>query len=82
MSLGQWTDKNKKLAKKIKSCRVESDVGIDELLKKVRIQRSTYYNHLRDPEKITLGELRTYINTLNIPVETILDALYLKRNGG
>ena len=48
-------------------------------MKKAHISLPTFYVHLRDPDKITLGEFRAYINTLKIPKEDILDALYLEK---
>ena len=76
VTLGKWTDKNESFSRKIKASRIEEGVGIDILAKKAGIKRTTYFSHLRNPEQITLGELRAYCNTLKIPVESLISAVY------
>ncbi|MDE7198803.1 MAG: helix-turn-helix domain-containing protein [Lachnospiraceae bacterium] len=76
VTLGKWTDKNESFSRKIRANRIEEGVGIDILAKKAGIKRSTYFSHLRDPEQITLRELRAYCNTLRIPAESLLSAVY------
>lgn len=76
VTLGRWTDKNESFSRKIKASRIEEGVGIDILAKKAGIKRTTYFRHLRDPEQITLRELRAYCNTLKIPAESLVSAVY------
>ncbi len=82
VTLGLWTDKNKSLARKIKSLRIDRDESIDRLADAAQIKRNTYFTHMHDPEKITLRELRAYIRVLRIPREDIIAALYLDQEGG
>ena len=49
---------------------------IDILAKKAGIKKSTYFSHVRNPERITLMELRAYCNTLKIPAESLISAVY------
>lgn len=77
--LGIWTEKNINLSRTIKSCMVRTGENREKLVAKAHISLPTFYAHLRDPDKITLGELRAYINNLEIPKEDILDALYLDK---
>lgn len=78
-ALGIWTDKNTKLSREIRACMERTGTGRDKIAAKAHISLTTFYVHLRNPDKITLGELRTYINTLEMPREGILDALYLDK---
>ena len=76
VTLGTWTDKNEKFTKKIRAKRIEEGVEIYSLAKKVWIEKATYFSHVRNPEKITLRELRAYCNTLKIPAESLISAVY------
>lgn len=75
--LGKYMEKDINFSRAIKSCVARTGTDINKLASKARISRSTYFKHLRDPERITVGELRAYIQTLKIPKEDILEALYL-----
>ena len=75
--LGQYAEKDIGFARAIRACVERTGTSIDKLAKKSNICESTYYNHLRKPEKITIKALRVYIQTLNIPKEDIINALYL-----
>ena len=77
--LGIWTEKNINLSRTIKSYMVRMGINREKLVAKAHISIPTFYAHLRDPDKITLGELRAYIDNLGIPKEDILDALYLDK---
>lgn len=76
-ALGRYANKNIEFSSAIKSCRTRTRMSLDKLIQLADISRNTYYVHLREPDKITLGELRVYIRTLNIPKEDIINALYL-----
>lgn len=75
--LGQYAEKDINFSRAIKSCVARTGTDLDKLVNKARISRSTYFKHLRAPERITVGELRAYIQALKIPKEDILAALYL-----
>lgn len=77
VALGQYAEKDINFSRAIKSCVTRTGTDLDKLVNKARISRSTYFKHMRAPERITVGELRTYIQTLKIPKEDILAALYL-----
>lgn len=78
-TLGIWTEKNTNLSRVIRACMERTGTNREKIVAKARISLPTFYVHLRDPDKITLGELRAYISTLEIPKEDILDALYLDK---
>lgn len=78
VALGQYAEKDINFSRAIKSCVTRTGTDLDKLVSKARISRSTYFKHMRAPERITVGELRTYIQTLKIPKEDILAALYLE----
>lgn len=77
--LGIWTEKNINLSRAIRACIERTGLSREKLVAKAHISLPTFYKHLKDPEKITLGELRAYIDMLNMPKEDILDALYLDK---
>lgn len=80
--LGRYTEKDINFARAIKACVLRTGADIDKLATAARISKNTYYAHMREPERITVGELRAYIRMLNIPQEDIIAALYLDREGG
>lgn len=80
--LGRYTEKDIKFSAAIEGWVKRARVDINKLAATARISRSTYYAHLRNPEKITIGELRAYIKMLNIPKEDVISALYLDKEGG
>lgn len=75
--LGQYTEKDINFSRAIKSCVTRTGTDIDKLVKRARICRTTYFNHMREPAQITVGELRAYIQMLKIPKEDVIEALYL-----
>lgn len=78
-TLGTWTEKNINLSRVIRSYMERTGTNREKIVAKAHISLPTFYVHLRDPDKITLGEFRAYINTLKIPKEDILNALYLDK---
>lgn len=80
--LGRYTEKDINFARAIKACVERTGTGIDKLATAARISKCTYYLHLREPERITVGELRAYIRMLNIPQKDIIAALYIDKEGG
>lgn len=82
VALGQYAEKDINFSRAIKSCVTRTGTDIDKLVKRARICRTTYFNHMREPAQITVGELRAYIQMLKIPKEDVLAALYLEKDGG
>ena len=80
--LGRYTEKNINFARAVKACVQRTGAEIDKLVAAADISRGTYYKHLREPDLITVGELRAYIKMLNIPKEDVISALYLDKEGG
>ena len=78
VAIGQYTDKNIKFARAIRACKERTGTEINKLIKLAGLSRNTYFVHLREPERMTLGELRVYIRTLKIPKEDVIAALYLE----
>lgn len=79
--LGKYTEKNINFTRAIKACVQRTGAEIDKLVIAADISRGTYYKHLREPDLITVGELRAYIKMLNIPKEDVISALYLDKEG-
>lgn len=82
VNLGRYAEKNINFARAIKGCVQRAGAEIDKLVATADISRCTYYKHLREPDLITIGELRAYIRMLNIPKEDVISALYLDKKGG
>ena len=80
-ALGRWTEKNINFARAIRACVQRAGAEIDKLVAVADISRATYYKHLREPDLITIGELRAYIKMLNIPKEDVIAALYFDKEG-
>lgn len=78
VTIGIWTDKNERLTNAVKACMKRTSVNRHRISSKACISVETFHKHMNDPEKITLRELRAYANELKMPVEDILDAIYLK----
>lgn len=78
-ALGTWTEKNANLSRTIKAYMKMTETDREKIVKKAHISLPTFYKHLHDPDKMTIGEFRAYIDTLKIPKENILDALYLDK---
>lgn len=79
ITLGTWTEKNIILSRVIKAYMKMTETDREKIVKKAHISLPTFYKHLKDPDKMTIGEFRVYINTLKIPKEDILNALYLDK---
>lgn len=79
-TLGRWTAKNEALTHRIKVNRVDVGLSVEAIAEKAGIKRGAYHMHMRDPELITLRELRAYCNALKIPEEDLLSAVYERRN--
>ena len=77
ITLVQYTEKDINFSRAIKSCVTRTGTDLNKLVNRAKICRTTYFNHMRDPEQITVGELRVYIQMLKIPKEDVLAALYL-----
>lgn len=80
--LGRYTKKDTDFAAAIEGWVKRARANIDKLAATAGISRSTYYAHLRNPEKITIRELRAYIRMLDIPEGDIIAALYPDKEGG
>lgn len=78
VTLGQWTDKNEAFVGKIKG-------KVEELKKNGRklsiacgMGGSTYYNRMKNIEKMTAKELRVYVKELEIDEWDLLNFIYRK----
>lgn len=74
--LGEWTAKDQQLSRNLKSCLVRSGKKEKDVARKAGNTLATIYNHYRNPEYITIRELRAFIQVADVPKEDILDALY------
>lgn len=81
VSIGQYAEKDKKFSRIIKGHMEFEGINADKMALKASTSYNTHYSRLRNPENMTIRELRIYIQTLKIPEEDVLDALYLDRRG-
>lgn len=82
MVLGQYAEKDARLCDVISAYMKLNRINYENISKRLGRCFNTHYNRMKEPEKMTLEELRTYINVLKLPEEEILDALYLRREKG
>ncbi len=80
-ALGRWTEKDKRFSGVIEGYMKMARVDYKSISKRLGRCTKTHYNHLEDPGKMTLDDLRVYIDVLKIPEEKVLDALYINRRG-
>lgn len=73
--LGQYAEANKKFRQLIEVGLILREKKRDELTTKARMSRATYYNRLRNPESMTVKELRIYRRELGISDEDLLSVL-------
>lgn len=55
--------------------KIERRITAEDVAGKVGICRASYYNRIRDPTSLTLGELRSFAKALKIPQEEMFAAL-------
>lgn len=79
--LGRYAQKDVSFSRAIEACMKRKGLTGTTIAPKIHISFSAHYKKLKNPESFTLGELRAYIRTLDIPEEDVLDALYLDRKG-
>ena len=77
--LGLYTEKNIEFASAIEAGMKRKRINAAKLAPKIHICFSTHYKHLKNPDDMTVGELRGDIRELDLSEEDVLDALYLKR---
>lgn len=80
-ALGRYAEKDNKFA-----CVIRFRMGVEKvdwkkLIKKVGVSQTTHFKRLKEPESMTVRELREYINALKISKEDVIDALYLDGRG-
>ena len=63
------------LGRVIKSNMERNDITCEKLMKGAGISRSTHFKRVRDPDSMTLGELKVYIRMLKISNGDLLYAL-------
>lgn len=62
----------------IKANMQRNDVDCDSLMKRTGIKKSTHYRRIREPDTMTVGELKKYIKILGISDE---DLIYCLKGG-
>ena len=63
------------LGRVIKSNMERNNITCEKLLKTAGISRSTHFKRIRDPDSMTLGELKIYVRMLKISDSDLLYAL-------
>lgn len=77
--LGQWTDKNNAFTRNMKACMIQSGKKYTDMAKRAGVSQNTFFCHCREPDRITIKELRAYVQEAKIPENCILDLIYQKR---
>lgn len=62
----------------IKANMQRREVDCDSLMKRTGIKKSTHYRRIREPDTMTVGELKKYIKVLGISDE---DLIYCLKGG-
>lgn len=62
----------------IKANMQRHEVDCDNLMKRTGIKKSTHYRRIREPDTMTVGELKKYIKILGISDE---DLIYCLKGG-
>ena len=60
------------LSRIIKANMARYGVPLEKILKALRISSSTHFKRMREPDTMSIRELRVYIKILHIPDEDIL----------
>ena len=78
-ALGLYGEKNKRFFDVVEAGMKMSRTDYKKLMEKSQRSPATYYKRKREPESMTVSELRAFIRTLGISEEEVLDFLYDKR---
>ena len=78
--LGQWTDKNNAFTRNMKACMIQSGKKYTDMAKRVGVSQNTFFCHCREPDRITIKELRAYVQEAKIPEEYVLNFIFQNRN--
>lgn len=62
----------------IKANMQRHEVDCDSLMKRTGIKKSTHYRRIREPDTMTVGELKQYVKVLGISDE---DLIYCLKGG-
>lgn len=79
VNLVQWTEKNNRFVRVLKSSLVKEGKNYKSLMIRTGKSQGSIYKRYNDPETITVSELRGFIQELDISENDILDFLFLKR---
>ena len=80
VNIGLYTEKDREFIRVIEGCTKRKGKCPKDLMSKAHISSSTYYSRMKNPEDLTIGELRAFISTVDIPEEDMLNVLYQRRN--
>lgn len=75
-TVGQWTQKNEEFTCTLKSGLVRKGKGYKELMRRTGRCQSVIHERYRHPEKITVGELREFIQEADLSKEDVLKLLF------
>lgn len=78
-ALGRYGEKDRRFAAVIEGYVKLSHKRPKDIAARADTCLSTYYERLKEPEKMTVRELRAYISAIQIPEEEILDFLYERK---
>ena len=76
VSVGLFTEKNRRFIRNVKSGLVKNGKESKDLTIRTGRCVKTVYNKYKEPEKLTVTELRAYIKEASLPEQEVLDFLY------
>jgi predicted transcriptional regulator len=80
LSNKKTSSKDEQFTRDIKACIKKTGTNYNEVADAVGIGISTFYSKLRNPESITVRELRALIREINILEEDVIKFLYLEND--
>ncbi len=75
VKISETEEQSRFLGRVIKSNMERYGINCEKLIKITRVSRSTHFKRIRNPDAMTLGELKAYIKVLHISDEDLLYAL-------
>ena len=76
VSVGAFTEKNTRFVRNVKAGLVKNGKDYKDLVKRSGTSFKTVFTKYQYPEKLTVTELRAYINEASLPEQEVLDFLY------
>lgn len=81
VSIGKWTQKDSDFSKNMKACMIICGKKYTDMARRAGVSQNTFFCHCREPERMTVKELRAYVQEAKIPEEQVLNFIFQGRGG-